>query len=162
MWKFSFFRNSWSKLGGSVEAEIGLKKKKILYFFKIQACVLYPKRFIKYPLAYTIFCNFDKIWRKKKSVSFWAAKNDPQVSLAYHYYLKSYGMCMHKLLKVGHLFFFFQKGIFFFEKNLNFFPEIFTLKCLTKNLNSFLDLFTNIRFAKYEPSSKCILWCLRE
>ena len=34
----------------------------------------------------------------------------PQVSLAYHYHLKSYGMCMLKLLKRHHLFCFFLRG----------------------------------------------------
>ena len=71
--KILIFSKFMVKIGGSVEAGIGLKKPNFFYFLKLQACVLYP----------------------------------PQVSLAYHYYLKSYGMCMLKLLKRHHLFCFF-------------------------------------------------------
>ena len=57
-------------------------------------------------------------FKKTKSLLFFETSSmcpiPYQVSLAYHYYLKSYGMWMLKLLKRHHLFFFFPTTFFFF------------------------------------------------
>ena len=43
--KILIFSKFMVKIGGSVEAGIGLKKTKFFNFLKLQACVLYPTKY---------------------------------------------------------------------------------------------------------------------
>ncbi len=75
----------------------------------------------------------------------------PQVSLAYHYYLKSYGMWMLKLLKRHHLFCFFQKKIFGKKKSSQK-KNLRKKKIFAKKKSSHLDFFLSLHYSLTFPT----------